>query len=136
MPAACTALGKAILASSPPDVVDRVMARGLNARTTRTVADEKRFREELRKTAARGVAFEREEAYVGVACVAAPILNSHDHAVAAVSVTGPATTFDPERFADATRLSALAISRELVRSAAVQRDGAGLTLEPSVIPGS
>jgi DNA-binding IclR family transcriptional regulator len=43
-----------------------------------------------------GVAFEYEESAVGLACVAAPVLDAQDRPVAAISVTGPVTAFRPE----------------------------------------
>ena len=45
----------------------------------------------------KGVAFEYEESAVGIVCVAAPVLGRDDVALAAVSVTGPVTRFEPRR---------------------------------------
>jgi DNA-binding IclR family transcriptional regulator len=82
----------------------------------KTITAGNAFIEELERTAARGVAFESEEGTPGIACVAAAIRDPFDEPVAAISVTGSATRFEARRYADAVRLSAFAISRELQRS--------------------
>ena len=92
--ASSTALGKAMLAFSPPNVVERVLASGLEPRTSRTIVDPNVFREELCRIAARGYAVDDEEFAEGMRCCAAPVLaggggsGSGAGAVGAVSVTG------------------------------------------------
>ena len=57
--------------------------------------------------------FDREETFIGVACVAAPVLGPDGTAVAAVSLAGPTHRFQPDGFADRIRAVTSEISREL-----------------------
>ncbi|MEU8464092.1 IclR family transcriptional regulator [Streptomyces sp. NPDC029003] len=86
MPAYSTAAGKAVLAFSGPDAVERVLAQGLRPRTARTLVRPLALRAELAATRERGIAFDREESFRGVSCVAAP-LRGAGRAVAAVSLS-------------------------------------------------
>jgi DNA-binding IclR family transcriptional regulator len=113
MPAYCTGVGKAMLAFSPPDRLDEVLSAGLRRRTPRTVVAPGLLRRELAEIRRRGVAFEHEQSTVGVTCVAAPVLNGEEIAVAAVSITGWANRLEPNRVAPAVRTAALGISRAL-----------------------
>jgi IclR family transcriptional regulator, acetate operon repressor len=113
MPAHCTGVGKALLAFSPPDLLAAVLARGLQRRTPRTVIAPGLLKKELAAVRDRGVAEEHEESTVGIACVAAPVLDRDGTAVAAVSITGWANRIDTSRLAPAVRTAALGISRSL-----------------------
>jgi DNA-binding IclR family transcriptional regulator len=84
MPATCTALGKAILAFSPADI-PAALARPMARPTSYSIAEPRRFLDELRAVRSAGVAYEREEGRLGVSCVAAPVLVD-GVAVAAVSL--------------------------------------------------
>ncbi|MEV0323789.1 IclR family transcriptional regulator [Streptomyces sp. NPDC050658] len=97
-PAYCTASGKAILAFSDAGLVEEVIGQGLRPRTQRTVTRPEFFRSELRTARERGVAFDYEEAYRGVFCVAAP-LRGAGRAIAAVSVCGNGAHRELERIA-------------------------------------
>jgi DNA-binding IclR family transcriptional regulator len=88
-PAHCTAEGQAILAFSPPDVVDAVLAAGLHARTPQTITAPDKLLKALDGVRQRGCAIEDEESEVGVRCVAAPVRNDAGEVVAAVGVAGP-----------------------------------------------
>jgi IclR family transcriptional regulator, acetate operon repressor len=113
MPAYCTGVGKALLAFSPRPVVEQVLAAGLVRRTPRTVVAPGLLDRELAEVRARGVAEEHEESTVGIACVAAPVLDTAGHAFAAISITGWANRLDTTRFAPAVRTAALSLSRRL-----------------------
>lgn len=113
MPAYCTGVGKALLAFGPPERVAEVMAAGMPRRTPRTVVGPGLFEAALAEIRERGVAEEHEESTVGVACVAAPVLDSGGVAVAAVSITGWAHQLNTARLAPAVRTAALGISRML-----------------------
>ena len=72
MPAHCTGLGKAILAFSDPELTNRVISAGLRrARPTRLSCPMCCGR--VGRARIRGVAYDREESVLGVACAAAPI---------------------------------------------------------------
>jgi DNA-binding IclR family transcriptional regulator len=96
LPLHCTAIGKALLAFSPPELLVRVVEEGLDRRTPRTITAPGLLRQQLDRVVENGVAFEYEESAVGLACVAAPVLDAQDRPVAAISVTGPVTAFRPE----------------------------------------
>lgn len=89
MPAHCTAEGKALMAFQPPQVVDRIMAAGLEQRTPLTVTNPAALREELSKVRARGYAIDDEQYELGVRGVAAPIRDESGMSVAAIGASGP-----------------------------------------------
>jgi IclR family transcriptional regulator, KDG regulon repressor len=89
MNAACSGLGKSILAFSDRETIGSVLADGLVRRTPYSTADPARFLQHLRRVRDEGVAYDREEVTVGLVCVAAPIL-----------VDGR-NVFDPDRCRDA-----------------------------------
>jgi len=93
MPAHCTGLGKAMLAFLPDEQLDAMLTGPLERRTPTTIVDAGQLRRELAAIRERGVAYDQEEACVGVSCVAAPIRGS-GRAVGAVSVTGFTDRFD------------------------------------------
>ena len=114
LPLHCTAIGKALLAFSPPELFVRVVEEGLARRTPRTVVAPGLLRQQLDRVAETGVAFEYEESAVGIACIAAPVLDVDDRPVAAISVTGPAIRFRPEshiRFLKAAAAGTAALVR-------------------------
>lgn len=80
--------------------------RGLSRRTPCTVTAPGLLRQQLARVAEAGVAFEHEESAAGVTCIAAPVLDAHDHPLAAVSVMGPSTTFAANRHETAVKAAA------------------------------
>ena len=89
VPLHATAGGKTILAYRPAEEVDRIVAEGLPAVTERTFTDGEQLHQELQSIRDRRVAFDREEYTTGWQSVASPIIDTHQHALAAVSVSGP-----------------------------------------------
>ncbi|MCX5196682.1 IclR family transcriptional regulator [Streptomyces sp. NBC_00249] len=112
MPAYSTASGKAILAFSDPDTVERVLAQGLRPRTPRTLVRPLALRSELAATRERGIAHDREESFRGICCVAAP-LRGAGRAIAAVSVSSCRGERELARLAPAVLACARAVWREL-----------------------
>jgi DNA-binding IclR family transcriptional regulator len=106
LPLYCTAIGKALLAFSPPELFVRVVEEGLDRRTPRTISAPGLLRQQLDRVVETGVAFEFEESAVGLACIAAPVLDAQDRPVAAISVTGPSTRFRPDRYVQAVKAAA------------------------------
>ena len=113
LPAHATALGKAILAFSPQEVVDRVIEGGLEARTPHTISDPSVLLRELTDIRRLGVATEKEECADGRACAASPIVGNGGLPVAAISVTGSASNVVPDRIAPAVRAAAVTLSRRI-----------------------
>ena len=98
LPAYCTALGKAMLAHMPEDRVAAYLER-LNAvsYTALTTVDAPRIRAELAEVRRLGYAVDEGEILPDVCCVATPILDRGGEAIAAVSVTMPASRFAEKR---------------------------------------
>jgi DNA-binding IclR family transcriptional regulator len=98
VPAFCTALGKVMLAYGDPEDRERY-ARRLPSLATDTHKPPTRqhFLREMRDIEARGHAEDMGEFSPDIMCVAAPVINSRGQAVAAVSVSGPASRFKPRR---------------------------------------
>jgi DNA-binding IclR family transcriptional regulator len=97
LPAYCTATGKVFLAHAADDVVDRVIAAGMPARTPTTITSPDRLLAELDLIRRRGYAVDDVENEQDIRCVAAPV---HDHTGAvttAVSISGPAARVTRER---------------------------------------
>jgi DNA-binding IclR family transcriptional regulator len=88
-PAYCTALGKAMLAFEPL-ATQAAALRQLPRRTEFTIMEPRAMQSALDSARRTGVAYDREESYRGVGCVAAPI-RSGGRVIGAVSVTGPIT---------------------------------------------
>jgi DNA-binding IclR family transcriptional regulator len=111
IPAHCSALGRAILAYSQPELIDAVLAGPLPARTPRTLTSRVAIMRELTAVPERGWAIDREEGNIGVSCVAAPIFGPLGEVAAALSVTGPSQLVRADRIGPAVRMAAAAASR-------------------------
>ena len=70
-PAYCTALGKAMLAFDDAAAAE-VLTQELTGRTPRTLTEPRELEIELERIAETGLAFDHQESYDGLACVAAP----------------------------------------------------------------
>jgi DNA-binding IclR family transcriptional regulator len=106
-PAYRTALGKAMLAFDE-EAAAGVLANELPERTSRTLTKARDLELELERVAETELAFDHQESYDGLACVAAP-LRSSGRAIAAVSVTGPVSRIDLHAAAPLVRNTAAAI---------------------------
>lgn len=115
MPLHCTAIGKVLLAHSGTDLLERVVAGGLERRTPHTITAPGLLRRQLDEALRTGVAFEREESTLGLVCVAAAVLDRDDRPVAAISVTGPTPRFQPEQHVGAVRAAAAGAAATLAR---------------------
>lgn len=109
-PASCTGLGKAILAYSDPAQIRAVVESGLPRRTRHSIIEPGRFLKELRRVRESGIAYDHEEAALGLACVAAPIIID-GRPVAAVSVSGPTVGVNWVRLESHVRRAAANITR-------------------------
>ncbi len=114
-PAHCTAVGKALLAYSPPATVSEYLATGLRPRTRASLATPAAVEAAIAGIRGAGYATERDEAVPGVACVAAPIRRL-DEAVAAVSVCGPRDQVRARELRPLVLWAAAEISRGLTRA--------------------
>lgn len=89
----CSSMGKALLAFGSEELPDLNFAKV----TTKSITSKAAYETELKKARKRGYSTDDEESIDGVCCVAAPILNSNDVAVAAIAVQGPAVRMTPQR---------------------------------------
>ncbi|WP_051722176.1 MULTISPECIES: IclR family transcriptional regulator [Actinomycetes] len=115
MPLYCTAIGKALLASSADGFIGELLSGPLPRRTPHTIVAPGMLRRQLDKVADDGVAFEFEESTIGIACLGAPILDRDEAPLAAISVTGPTTRFRPTQHVAAVRAAAAGVTSTLAR---------------------
>jgi IclR family transcriptional regulator, acetate operon repressor len=93
-----SALGKAILGFSDADFVHSVLSgRDLPAMTENTITQLDKLLAELKRVRERGHAIDRAETSPLATCVAAPILGADGHAIAAISISGPSSRFNPRK---------------------------------------
>lgn len=98
VPIHCTAIGKLLLAFTPPSVRDSLLAVApLQAYTKNTITDRERLLEELRITRKRGHSEDNEEFLAGVCCLAVPVRNATGKVIAGLAVSAPSARFPLER---------------------------------------
>lgn len=116
MPAYCTGLGKAILAFSNEETILTVISQGLQRRTPHTITVESTFRSELKQVAKQGYAEDREEAQLGIRCLAMPIFDRAGAPLASLSLTTTADRYNKTRTLSLVRSCAEQLSRDLTSS--------------------
>ncbi len=108
-----TSLGKLFLAADGMQKVREYAKRtGLPGKTPHSLTSLEALEKELDKVRRHGIAYDDEEAELGLKCVAAPIHDDEGHIVAALSVSAPADRHDPD-WADQVRQAADAVSQAL-----------------------
>lgn len=91
-------IGKAVLAYMDPLLIRKHLGeKGLPSYTATTIVTIDSLLEDLQRTRQRGWAFDNEERYLGVRCIAAPIFNQFGEALAGISISGPTTRLIDER---------------------------------------
>lgn len=107
-PAHCTAIGKVLLAALPTGELDAYLQSApFPAFTPKTIVSAQGLRDEVRRVATAGVAYDDAEFSEEVRCVAAPVGNYLRNTVAALGVSGPAWRV-PQR--EMSRLATLVAS--------------------------
>jgi IclR family acetate operon transcriptional repressor len=104
LPVHASANGKAILAHSPPEAIERHLASGLPRHTGTTVTDPEALRAELALIRRRGYATNGGEWREDIAAVAAAVLGRDGRPVAGLSVSVPAMRMTEERYPEYGRL--------------------------------
>lgn len=94
----CTAAGKAFLAELGEERRDEILSDPLAGYTPNTTTDPDALRDELDAIRERGIAFDDEERYEGVRCVASAITDPSGELLGAISVSGPTERLADERF--------------------------------------
>ncbi|MCX8279826.1 IclR family transcriptional regulator [Phyllobacterium sp. 0TCS1.6C] len=114
-PAYCTGVGKAALSALPEAELDALVKQiRFRFYTSQTLMDKMALYRHLKEVRERGVAFDRQEHEVGIACVAAPIHLSNG--AAGISVTGPSYRLTWQvlaSYVEVTRKAAAAIMDDL-----------------------
>lgn len=101
-PALTTAIGKAILAHSPAELVEETIAAA--HRQLGMTVDPEVFAAELTQVRTLGYSTDIEGNEPGICCVGAPVLDHTGRPVAGISVSTPANRFDHDRLDELGRL--------------------------------
>jgi IclR family transcriptional regulator, KDG regulon repressor len=116
-PAHCTALGKTLLAFL--DDYDFEQLYGSNGNiisiTPQSISSLEDLKKELKKVKEQGYALDREESMIGINCIGVPIFNKDREAIAAISITGPASRFTLDKMEN-TKEQLFNISKEISNS--------------------
>lgn len=90
VPAYCSASGKLLLAMLPRDErAALIRAMHFHRFTANTLTDPQLLESELDRIAHKGIAVDNEEFVIGIACVAAPVIDEQGQCIAAVAVHAP-----------------------------------------------
>ncbi|MCD4669502.1 MAG: IclR family transcriptional regulator [Actinomycetia bacterium] len=100
-PVHCTGVGKAILAFLPSEEIQNNLketkAKSLEKFTGKTLTSISELEKELKKIRGTGFAFDDEELYEGVRCLAAPIKNYRNEVIASLGISGPINRITDQR---------------------------------------
>jgi len=98
LPAFCSAMGRVLLASLPPDKLAAFFAiADLSPRTPRTITTEAALRQELLRVAAQGWALVDEELETGLRSLSVPVRGRSGQVIAAINVSCHANATTPEQ---------------------------------------
>lgn len=93
-----TAAGKAMLSVMNERSVDEILQRNLVRHTDNTTIEADALRSEIEEIRSRGIAFDNEEQFDGVRCVATALATEVDKLLGAISVSGSVDRIDDETF--------------------------------------
>lgn len=116
----CTAVGKAMLAEMPSEMLDRVVDGGLESKTAHTLTTRSAIESELEQAQARGFAVDNAENELGIRCIGASIKDGTGTVVAAISVSGPDGRMTVDRI-DEVGASVTAAASEISRQLGYRR---------------
>jgi DNA-binding IclR family transcriptional regulator len=104
-PTHACAPGKAMLAFLPDDELDTALAHvRFERHTDHTITSRRELMVELERIRAQRFAVDRGEHFDGIHCVAAPLLDRHGHAIAAITIAGPKERIPVGKFSEFGRL--------------------------------
>lgn len=99
VPIQTISLGKAILAHLPEARVDEIVdENGLPSMSENSISDQDELKREIEKDRKRGYSVNDEELFPGIRAVGVPITQEDGRVVAAISVSGPVSRFQGDRF--------------------------------------
>lgn len=113
LPLHSSGVGKVLLAHAPPDVVARVIDRGLPRLTPRTITDPNRLAEVLAECRRTGVATVHEETSVSADSVATRIMDAEGNVIGSLSVVVRSGSVNFRNVMPSVITSGLSISRRL-----------------------
>ena len=97
----CTGLGKALLGFLPEEEVHEILdQQGMPRMTVNTITNRDELFAELEQIRERSYAIDQEERLNGLRCLAAPITDGEDRAIAAISVSCPIHRVSDDWFFD------------------------------------
>ena len=88
-PGLTTAVGRAIFAFAPDNLLEHMLAQPIAARTSRTITNPGMLRATLAEVRDQGYAIEDEESEAGIRAIAAPVRRAGGFVVGAVGIAGP-----------------------------------------------
>ncbi|MFF5818043.1 IclR family transcriptional regulator [Lysinibacillus capsici] len=91
-------LGKIFMAFLSEDELDILLKNPLPNYTPNSIVDKDTLLKQLKEIRKDKIAFEKEEADIGVAGIGAPIFNADGNVFAAIGIFGPTIYFTPETF--------------------------------------
>lgn len=114
LPANCTASGKALLASLPPErIADLAQQRAFYGLTRKSITELEPLQRQLAQIRRQGHAFDDEETREGMVCIGAPVFGTAiGEALAAVGISMPKSAISDVRRAAAVR-TVKALAEEL-----------------------
>ena len=113
LPLHSTGVGKVLLANSPAEFIEKILADGLPAHTKHTITDPDRMRTCLCEVRRSGYAVTREEMTLGSCSVAAPVHAVDGSVMAALSLVIRRNNADLRRLVPVVVTAARALSRDI-----------------------
>lgn len=96
-PIFATAAGRAILSRLPDEEIKKVLSGDLPKLTESTVVDRGQLMELIHRARLQGFAVNQRQNDEGVCAVSAPVLDQNGEALAAITISFPASRFDEEK---------------------------------------
>lgn len=101
LPIHSSAVGKALLSMMPEEKMKKILqVRKFERTTDKTLTNRSDLFKEIQDTRVIGFGRDDEEQRLGLRCVASSIFNEYGESIAAVSVSGPVSRIDDQRFVD------------------------------------
>ena len=94
----CSSIGKVLLAAANDVFLKRILDRGMDAHTSRTITDHDRLLAELDKVKRQGYAVSCDEMIEGVTCISAPIFSASGQVTAAIAVSSATSWLPTEAY--------------------------------------